>query len=140
MSDQVISCVPGVEEIRQRHLKWRGEHEAWISEVQKWRREQEEAVVLLHKLDRAIPNHGAALQEHFDTIKAHEDQLMAHDDALNYISAGNMGDDEYKRLVESHQEGALRHDQMREKHKTFHRVHQTAMKELRNLVKELRAD
>ena len=136
MLDQLFPDSQNLEHVTRQHAEWQQEHKAWKEDIASWQREYDQVIVLLHKIERLIPDHGTAIHEHLEHIDRHELQLKAHGKALVVFQAESIEGPLNKFLAE-HQDAEKRHMRTREQHKRFREIHSEAVIEMHKLAAEL---
>jgi predicted nucleic acid-binding Zn-ribbon protein len=134
--EQLNLCVKSLDEIKRQHDVWQQEHETWKQDISNWQREHDQILVLLHKLDCVIPDHGSAIVKHLDDIAAHERQLLECSEVLADQGAIERSE-EYKLIREEHEHAASKHEEARRRHEGFRNMHRATLKEMRSLVEKL---
>jgi len=111
--------------------EWRSEHDAWLEDIDLWQREYRLAGAMLYRMERALPNHNMALEEHAESIRQHKNRVSTYEKSLkNLIGSGNQDAVEYKDLLKEHHLQENQHLNERRHHKSFRDTHLKAIAEL----------
>ncbi|TCK17993.1 hypothetical protein DFR30_1252 [Thiogranum longum] len=127
-----------IEELHREVKKWRSEHDTWLEDVEKWRREERYLKLLLFRMERALPDEGSSLDEHARRVKDHVQRVGAYEKRLQALmKKGNPYSDIDDTLLEEHRLQKNLHLQERERHASFRNSHEAAMFELTRLTRAL---
>jgi len=121
-------------EMHNTHTQWRSEHAAWMQEITSWQREQQQAVVTIYRLERALPEHKSLLDTHADHIRVHEQEIEDHEKILARLMVGQGNASAYAELLKTHKNAAENHTRMQQQHAEIRQTHLAAMAELKRLA------
>ena len=111
--------------------EWRSEHDAWLGDIDLWQREYKLAAVMLYRMERALPSHNIALEEHAEGIRQHKTRISTYEKSLkNLIGIGNQDAMKHKDLLKEHRLQEKQHLNERRQHKAFRDTHLAAIAEL----------
>lgn len=108
----------------QEHTQWNSDHGLWLAEVDIWKKEHTEALDKLAKIEKAIAQHSAMLDEHAQVIKAHEARDHEHEEVIAKAEK-----DPTSRVFEvKEDEEAAVHTQEKQEHTQHAELHDTMRK------------
>jgi len=122
------------------YSQWRDEHALWLVEIKKWRRDEQQALALLFRLEQALPDCKSLLDQHYKMIMAHEDRLDTHKKRLAAYQRKDMDDKHYTELMDEHRHEADLHAGAKEAHAKFGAKITATVSDLSHLVRLFLAD
>jgi len=120
--------------------RWRAEHAVWLTDIKKWKRQEQQVLVALFKLEQAMPDHGRLLNEHADAIRKHEKKLDDIKKHLAKYQDMDIDDKTYAEWMNTQMQGREQHAEVEHKHAEMRLNHLAAMSELSVLAKLLIPD
>ncbi|VAW80822.1 hypothetical protein MNBD_GAMMA14-1263 [hydrothermal vent metagenome] len=118
--------------------EWRNEHNAWLKDIEQWRREQRLVKLILYKMERTLPDQNNSLDEHINSIRKHKQRVNLHGRNFHNLLASDKScpaDNDI--LLKEHNLQKSQHLQEKERHELFRDTHQAAMSELTRLTRLL---
>ena len=106
----------------------------WEEDPARWRAEHSQAAAWLTEVEAAWDRAEEALQSHARIVRAHELRLQRHERAVNDFWFDG-SDAEQERLAKEHEKLKTRHLQAQAAHERLKQVHESAMAEIRELLK-----
>jgi len=122
------------------HEQWRAEHASWLAEIKKWRRNEQQALALLFRLEQALPDYRMLLDQHHDEIRDHEGRLDAHKKRLTEYQRKDMDEAHYAELMDAHRHDEEQHARVEQLHADLRLKITAAMSELSHLASLLIVD
>ena len=101
------------------------QHNSWIEDYKRWRKEHREALQKLAKIQISMLSREELLDREFQHIKDHEAELLQYE--LLGIEQFRPDPDE---LIMKHEQLAQRHASVRAAHKNSQRVHEKMLRQI----------
>ena len=123
----------------QEHTQWNSDHGLWLAEVEIWKKEHAEALEKLAKIEKAIAQHSAMLDEHAQVIKAHEARDHEHEEVLakaEHDPTSHVFEVKEDEETAVHAQEKQEHTQHAELHDTMRKHHFSIMSLVNKLYKE----
>ena len=128
--------LPDIKIMHGEQRTWQSEHAAWRDDLTAWMREQKLVETMLYRLENAIPDYRQRMMDHANDIAAHENRLKEYEKQLaNCVKNGQQTNDCIHDLFTQHQQQAKHHAHERSEHYSFRSHHQSAMAEVKRLIK-----
>jgi hypothetical protein len=103
----------------QEHSQWNSEHDLWLDEIELWKKDHEQAIIKLAKIEKAMKQHSTSMIEHAQAIKVHAKTEHEHEKTM----ANTEQDLSSELLKEADDKVALLHQKERQIHKQQSKLH-----------------
>jgi len=116
------------------HKSWTSDVNMWIHDVKMWEEELEALNSSMDIILDKIKDHEMLINDHNKRLEYHKDVISEHDTRMVMLNEGSSLDEE---LLESHEVGALRHEQLKKTHgkvKQYQRRVMVSVKDLRGTL------
>jgi chromosome segregation ATPase len=124
------------EAMRKEHEQAHKEHDKLFKQIATWKIEHRRALANLAKIESAIFEHEASLEELAEHCREHEDHMVHHDEEFTeHEKSGN--DKDHVKLAQSHKQLIEEHAKLLKKAESFEDDHESLVATLRKLADSL---
>ncbi|MDT8309829.1 MAG: hypothetical protein RQ732_00140 [Methylophaga sp.] len=114
------------------------DHTYWLQEVEHWTKQNQRLVGLIYKLEHALPEYSARLDQHVARINTHDAEIKRYECGLDPRCLSDcdsyIGSDEQRRF---HEKLIKSHDIMRQQHADFEAQHKVQLQQFREIALQL---
>lgn len=125
------------ESMQKQHVHAQKEHAEWLEKLHRWRAEHQRALAKLSKLQAALMEHNAEIDEQLGHIHCHEQLIGRHERSIaaEKTNGGSSIDED---VLEGHSAQDKDHRKLRAELKRMDQAHSETMDALDNAIEQLK--
>ncbi len=123
--------------MHEQHVKWQHDHEAWLGDIDEWKKELNLAFADLSEVKIAIRDSLDALESHANTIVESQQAITAQEHVISEMI--RTGESKTREDLEAtHAQHNAEHEQINEAHQRIKKHHHSVIAEFARLLKKYR--
>jgi hypothetical protein len=125
------------ESMQKQHLHAQKEHAEWLDKLHRWRAEHQRVLAKLSKLQAALLDHNAEIDEQLGQIHRHEQHISRHERVIA-AQKGNGESTLDQDALDGHSEGDKTHRELRAQIKRMEGTHDETVEVLNETIDKLK--